>query len=398
MKSILIVSHAMELGGAENALLGLLENLDPNEYHVDLFLLRHTGELLRQLPEYVNLLPENPRYSCMAIPMGQVIRRKQFGVALARLIGKLCAKRKIKQLGFQDSDIELEYSHKYTVHAMPMISDKEYDLAISFLTPHYYVIEKVKAKRKAAWIHTDYSKVRVDRASQLQMWDRYDTIVSISDRVTDSFLSVFPELKEKVTVIGNMLPAAYIGRVADAMNAKPEMPEDGAVRLLSIGRFCVAKNFDSIPEICRNIIEAGISVKWYIIGFGGDEALIRQQIQRHGMEEHVIILGKKDNPYPYIKACDIYVQPSRYEGKCVSVIEAQALHKPVVITNYATSSSQLKNGVDGVIVPQDHHGCAEALAKIINDRELQEKLIANTYKTDYSNSHEVIKISKIIQG
>ena len=99
------------------------------------------------------------------------------------------------------------------------------------------------------------------------------------------------------------------------------------------------------------MIRAGLDVYWYIIGFGADEQLIRRKIAECGMDGRVVLLGKKENPYPYIVACDLYVQPSRYEGKCVAVREAQMLGKPVVITNYATSASQLEDGVDGVIVP-----------------------------------------------
>ena len=110
------------------------------------------------------------------------------------------------------------------------------------------------------------------------------------------------------------------------------------------------------------------------------------------MQEHVIMLGKKENPYPYLKACDIYVQPSRYEGKCVSVIEAQMLHKPVIITNYATSKSQLEDGVDGVIVPMENEKCAEGICRVIKDKELQKTLIENTKKRDYTNAEMVEKL------
>ena len=97
------------------------------------------------------------------------------------------------------------------------------------------------------------------------------------------------------------------------------------MKLLSIGRFTHAKNYDNVPDIARRIVtDYGIDdLRWYIIGFGGDEQLIRRNIDRAGMQEHVVLLGKKSNPYPYIKACDLYVQPSRYEGKSVTVREAQ---------------------------------------------------------------------------
>ncbi len=170
------------------------------------------------------------------------------------------------------------------------------------------------------------------------------------------------------------------------------------IKLVSIGRFTDAKNFDNVPQICKYILEKGIDVKWYIIGFGGDEALIKQKIKEFDMEQHVIILGKKENPYPYIKACDIYVQPSRYEGKAVAVREAQILNKPVVITNFETSKSQLTDGFDGVIVPMDNEGCAEGICNLIKDKELQQRLIENTKITDYTNKQELEKIYVLLEG
>ena len=93
------------------------------------------------------------------------------------------------------------------------------------------------------------------------------------------------------------------------------------------------------------------------------------------MEENVIILGKRSNPYPYIKTCDIYVQPSRYEGKSVTVREAQMLCKPVVVTNYPTAKSQINDGVDGVIVPMDNEGCAEGIVAFIQDVKKQPEIV-----------------------
>ena len=156
-----------------------------------------------------------------------------------------------------------------------------------------------------------------------------------------------------------------------------------------MGRYCTAKNFDNVPDICTRLRKTGLDVKWYIIGFGADEALIRRRIAEAGMQEYVILLGKKDNPYPYIAACDLYVQPSRYEGKCVTVREAQLLGKPVVITRYATSSSQLEDGVDGLVVSMDNEGCAAGIATLLRDPERMRCLRENCRRADYSNAEEV---------
>lgn len=133
------------------------------------------------------------------------------------------------------------------------------------------------------------------------------------------------------------------------------------------------------------------------MGFGGDEQLIRTNIEKYGMKDRVIILGKKDNPYPYIKNCDIYVQPSRYEGKAVTVREAQVLHKPVIVTDFPTAHSQVEDGYDGVIVLLDNKECAKGIERVIRDSDLQNKLIENMKKTHYSNEREVEKIYKLME-
>ena len=399
MKRILIVSHAMELGGAERSLIGLLNVLDPKRYEIDLFLLRHEGELLEYIPEYVHVLPKVAAYTVLARPMKDTLREGHFWLTGGRLYAKIKAARYNKKHQYKDSAVALEYSHKYIKRYMPKINPTvEYDLAISFLTPHYFVAEKVRAKKKIAWIHTDYKKVQINIPSETVMWGKYDYIASISEEVSKSFLEVCPSLRSKLILIENILPERLIKRQAMELDVTKEMPviKDG-FRLLSIGRYCIAKNFDNVPAICSCLLKKGFKVKWYIIGFGGDEELIRQKIAESKMEEYVILLGKKENPYPYIRACDLYVQPSRYEGKSVTVREAQMFAKPVVITAYPTSGSQLEDGVDGVVVPMDNEGCADGIAKLLNDPKKMQSLSEACRRRDYSNQKEVEKLYELLR-
>lgn len=394
-KSILICSHAMEIGGVERSLLDLLYTFDYEKYNVDLFLYRHSGEWLKDIPKRANLLPESKKYSSLLVPMTQLIKRGQFDVLLGRFIGKFMAKSYSRKHNFTHSAVAIEYSHKYAKAFMPKISpSKKYDLAISFLTPHYFVAEKVSADKKIAWIHTDYSTIDVNIESELKMWGRYDNIVSISKDCTKSFLEKFPSLSGKIIEIENILSAELI-KYKSSKFISDEINGEG-FNLLSIGRFSDAKNFDNVPEICKKIIDKGLNIKWYLIGYGGDEQLIRNKIAKFNMQDNVIIIGKKENPYPYIKACDAYIQPSRYEGKSVAVREAQILEKPVIITNYATAQSQLKDGYDGVIVPMDNDGCADGIYNVLTDKKLMQQLSFNCSQNDYTNSSEVEKIYELI--
>ena len=396
---IFIAMHYMEIGGAETALVGLLNALDPARVDVDLFLYDHRGEMMQFIPEWVNLLPQIPKYSVLERPIVELVKRGFWGIAAARLWAKWLSQKAYKRSGSTlENNGGLDKMSKCTTPLLPKINQSvTYDLAISFLTPHRIVAEKVKAKKKIAWIHTDYTRVWVDAEDELKVWQKYDYVASISGDVTNTFLQVFPSLAPKIVEIENTLSPTFVRKRAELQNVDKEIRHEGTITLLSVGRFSDAKNYDNVPDICKRLInETKLNIKWYIIGYGGDEALIRKKIKEAGMEEHVILLGKRSNPYPYIKACDIFVQPSRYEGKSVTVREAQMLCKPVVVTNYPTAPSQIRSGIDGVIVPMDNEGCAHGLAEVICDKPLQERIIAHLKTHDYGNESEVEKIYTLI--
>ena len=386
----------MHPGGAESALIGMLSAIDYTRYQVDLFLNRHEGDFMEQIPAEVNLLPINAKYASFAEPITTTIQRGQIPIAVSRLIGKIIARYKTGG-AHTDGGITGDYSHRYTKWALPVIQPQvEYDLAISFMTPHYFVAEKCRAKVKAAWIHTDYKQIVIDKESQIKMWAPYDRIIAVSADVANSFKDVFPTLTNKIQTIENILPIEYIYKQSEIEVS--DFPDDGFKRLLSVGRFSYPKNFDNIPAMCKHLLDLGLKVKWYIIGYGSGESSIREAISANGMENHVIILGKRANPYPYLKQCDLYVQPSRYEGKAVTVREAQALGKPVVITRFPTSGSQLADGIDGMIVPLDNEKCAEAIGQLLQDTERMAFLSNNCKKRDYSNKAEISKIYAMMEG
>lgn len=391
---IFIAMHYMKIGGAETALVGLLNALDPARVDVDLFLYDHRGEMMQFIPEWVNLLPQIPKYSVLERPIVELVKRGFWGIAAARMSAKLIGK--LTNVPSFSMDV---FTSLFTNKLLPTICpQKKYDLAISFLTPHTYVKNKVMAKKKIAWIHTDYTIYPIAKNVELPIWSSYNYIASISNDVTRTFLQVFPSLAPKIVEIENILSPSFVRKRAELQDVDKEIRQEGAITLLSVGRFSDAKNYDNVPNICKHLInETKLNIKWYIIGYGGDEALIRQKIKEAGMEEYVILLGKRTNPYPYIKTCDIYVQPSRYEGKSVTVREAQMLCKPVVVTNYPTAPSQIRSGIDGVIVPMDNEGCAHGLAEVICDKPLQERIIAHLKTHDYGNESEVEKIYELIE-
>lgn len=402
-KRIFISMHYMEIGGAESSLIGLLEALDPSKVDIDLFVFAHHGVFMSAIPDYVNLLPEDKGYAMMEEPIATVFKKGHPLIGIARLLAKWKTNR-----FYQLHSSEENHSAGFTyignevgkvLHALYDLG--EYDLAISYNYPHNIVLDKVKAKKKIAWLHTDYRQISINKEMELPMWGRYDHIVSISPGVTEGFLTVFPTLKYKMLECDNMLPKAYI----ETMAAQGSLDkEDGVLTLCSVGRICNAKNYDNIPYMAAALNELFMSqgtkikykdFKWLIVG-PGDHSTIDALSEELGVRDKVIFMGPSDNPYPYIKGCDIYVHPSRYEGKSIVVREAQVLCKPVIITNYATAKSQINNGVDGVICELNNKCVAEAIFGLAADVKKQNSIINHLQTHDYAGVVEVEKIYGLI--
>lgn len=395
MKRVLITSFDMGIGGVERSLVNMLDNFDYKNYRVDLMLYRHQGEFLDMIPEEVNLLEEKEGYNSFGEPLDKVIKDGKYALASARIKAKLMATstkliKKVDEIGYYQDQLANKYSNKYLQNL-----EKEYDVAISYVWPHDMVAYKVNAKKKIAWIHTDYSTIYVDRKVDLELWNKFDYIVSISQECTDVFVKMYPSLKEKIILVENIRAPKFINKMAN--EECEDMVDSDDIKLLTVGRLCYPKAIDNAIKAMKVLRDKSINnVKWYVIGYGPDEAMLKELIKENKLEDRFFLLGKKTNPYPYMKKCDIYIQPSRYEGKAVTVLEAQMLGKPVLITNYPTAKSQLKHNVDGYITDLSVNGIAKGIEKLINDVNLRRKLERNTKEFDYSNVEELEKLYEII--
>jgi len=391
---ILVFNHGLRLGGVERSLIGLLRAIPADAALIDLMLLEHEGELLTDVPEHIRVIPPRPEHAALIGPIRQALFGRHFAIGMARLLARLVVTAR-SLMGLPPGFL-LSRSFRYALPFLPRV-EGHYDLAISFMMPHDIVAKRVSASRKAGWIHTDYTSVPMGVATCFESadWGQMDRIISISTEVTQSFTKVFPEHQHRVVLIENSLDPSWV-RNSAAEGDVPEVTKDGRIVLCSVGRLTYQKAFDEAPIISRRLRELGVAHRWYIIGFGPDEDLIRGKIVEYGVEDSVVLLGKKTNPYPYINACDIYVQPSRYEGKAVAVREAQMLGKPVVIAGFSTASSQLEDGVDGIIAGPGVEGLTEALRQVASDPLLRDRLSRGTLGRDYGNLSEAAKVLALL--
>ncbi len=395
MRNILIASFDMEVGGVERSLISLLENFDYFNNKVDLMLYRHSGDFMNLLADKHELLSEVKEYATYRKSIKEILKDKLYMLAITRILANLNSRiigkiKNIDEIGY----IQMQRMWKYALPLLPKLN-KEYDVAISYLWPHYFVSEKVQAKRKIAWVHTDYSTIETDIDMDLKMWNKFDYIMAVSEECKNAFLKKYPILKDKVKVMENITSPDFIREMARE-NIEENIKNDNSFKLVSVARLSHAKGIDNAVKALKILHNRGLTnIKWYVVGYGGDEQMIRNLIKENNLEDSFILLGKKINPYPYMKVADIYIQPSRYEGKAVTVGEAQILGKPVIITNYTTANSQVNNGFDGYICELSVKGIVETIEKLYRDKDLRERLSRNCININYSNSYELEKLYQL---
>lgn len=396
MRKVLISSFDMEVGGVERSLISMLNNFDYDNNEVDLMLYSHTGDFMTLLTNKVNLLDQIDKYATFRKGIGQTIKEGNYSLGMIRLFSKLLAKViGIKNKIAEDGIYQMQLMWKYSLPILPKL-DKEYDVAISYLWPHYFIAEKVKAKKKIAWIHTDYSTIETDILMDLRMWDKFDFIMAVSEECKNAFLKKYPSLRNKIKVMENITSPEFIRKMAEE-DIEKDIKNNNSFKICSVARISYAKGIDNAVKALKILYDRGLTnIKWYVVGYGGDEVIIRKLIKENNLEDSFILLGKKTNPYPYMKVSDLYVQPSRYEGKAVTVTEAQILGKPVMITNYTTAKSQVKDKYNGYISELSVEGIADGIEKLLKDSRLRNTIAENCKNTDFSNSYELNKLYKII--
>lgn len=395
-KKILITACSLEVGGIERSLVGLLNVFDYEKYDVDVLLFSKKGEFLPLVKGKCNFLPEIPQCATLLDSIKSTVMKGHFMLGLSRVLSKIETTLKYKNSEYnEDAKVfaYLQSNWDKSIHFMPKIKT-EYDACLSFMWPHHFAAFNVKAKKKIAWIHTDYTKAALDREKDENVWNKFDSIAAVSDECGEVFLKVYPSLREKVVTVENILEQNFVREQSEEFVPEEMAGED--VKILTVGRMCYPKAFDRIVSVCEILKKRNLPFKWYAIGYGTEEAAVKALADEKGVADRMIFLGKRINPYPFMKECDIYAQPSRYEGKAVTVREAQMLGRPVLITDFDTARGQVKEGFDAVIVEQDEEKIADGIEKLIKDENERKRLSQNAYSTDYGNASEIQKIYDLI--
>ncbi len=388
MKSVLIVYGTMSIGGSTTSLLSLLQYFDRSKYEVDFALANNNGELQSMLPRDLNtlpaLMPENL----------QQLKQKSLRSIVEYCKAKMYAKKSCNSKNIMGQIMSYE-----NVRLSRSLT-KKYDIAISFIEnyPLVYVANNVVADKKITWIHVDYKAAGFIPRFDEKCFSKFDKIVLVSDECKKTFDSEFPKLSERSMVIENILTAATVNKLAE-QNTNIKVSEEN-LNIVTVCRISFAhKGLDRVVNAFNKLKQKNIrhNLKWYVIGDGVDYSEMTQRVKEYNLEDTIFLLGAKTRPLPYVKMMDVFLLPSRYEGKPMAVTEAQMLGIPPVVTNYASAAGQIKSQIDGLIVENTDDAVYDALRYLIQNQNEVIKWKNNLKHENFDNMQEIDKIYRIIE-
>jgi glycosyltransferase involved in cell wall biosynthesis len=394
MKKLLFVIPSLDAGGGEKSLINLLHALDLSQYDVDLLLYHKKGLFLASLPVNINLISMNEDFVIFSKPL--------FNSLLIFLIqGKI--KFFVNRLLFFFAN-RLEKNNIYAEqkswkYVSPTIGNltKSYDASIGFLEKSsiYFIVEKVKSKIKIGWIHTHYSKSGMNPNFDRPFFKDLDFIVTISEACKSDINNNFPEFESKTLIIYNILLPSLINKLSQIIIEDDFFKYDG-IKLLTIARLSKEKGIDLAIQTCREFLKYNNNFKWYVIGDGAMRKSLEQMIDEYGLKDNFILLGLKNNPYPYLKYADCYIQPSYYEGKSIAIDEAKIMRKPILVTNYPSAIDQIQDGINGKITAMDPVIIAQSIQDILQDEAFKSKIKTISEMELSDSTLEIEKIYKLI--
>lgn len=390
-KKILFVYPNMKVGGSTTALLSLLKNLGPDKYEIDIQLLNNAGPLIEYIPEYVNLLPEALKHNGRLSHLGRIVTyivKGYFWEALFRVLRS--SNKKWFKTYFSEC-IAREFSVK---------NQTQYDYAVSFIEgwSNRYIAYNTKASKKYGWIHSMFSKTTDNSLGEVGWIEKLDKIVFVSPECKAEFDKMMPAYSNKSVFLENITDSSFVKQRASEFTENDIQYErfiaHTGLKLVTVCRLHLeTKGLDRLVSCAGKLKSDGVKFLWYIIGEGKDRERVSNLINESGLENEVILIGEKLNPFPYVKAADLSCLLSRYEGKPLIVTESMILGTPVFVTEYMSARNQIDNGINGFITPNSDQ-VADAFGDFVKNADVIEKIKHNLNNSEYGNKKYISVIEK----
>lgn len=384
----------MNIGGTEKALLTMLSEIDQEKYDVTLLMLEEYGGFLSDIPEWVNI-----KYLKYYSDIKNILNKPLHITALEQIKSGKIGKFLKYSYFYLLSKIKKDriFLFKHVLKNYPNL-EQEYDLAVAYAGPmdfiSYFVTNKIKAKKKIQWVHFDITKINFNYSFAKEIYSKFDKIFTVGEEAKEKFIKNIPSLKDKVEVFYNIISRNLVKQMSERENFTDGF--DG-IRILTVGRISQEKNQGMTIPILARLKSDGYNIRWYCIGDGGDyKSECERLIKSYNIEDSYILLGTKTNPYPYMKNCDIYVQPSLYEGYCVTLIEARCFENPIVATNFTSAKEQLIETGCGLVSEINENDLYIKIKEILDNDKLREEIKSNLRNHTFDTSKEIDKLYKVV--
>ena len=383
-KKIAFVANCCIVGGVETALINLLNTFDLEKYDVTLYTNFSGNPVVERIPSEIRCV-DLDRYNIKRV-YNEAINKHDYITAL-KLMKNYAMFRLTKDF----------YNKTAWLYRHIQFNDEKYDCVIAYkYGPSTIVLanESFCASKKVVWAHGDMPYFSKNYIRNLCLFDK---CFCVSEYIRGYFLQYCPSMAGKTDVFHNVLDAKVIIRKAEETAA--EIDASRKVMLVTVGRLGQDKGQVVIPETASLLEKNGIDFAWYLVGDGPTRSEIEQGIQIFHMENNVFLLGTKDNPYPYMRACSIYVQTSTSEGWCLTTQEARILHKPCVVTDIPVMHEQFKDGINGIIANgTDADALYEGILRLINSPELTERIVDNLKSEPQDGTIEIQKLYDFLES
>lgn len=384
---LLILFVHGHIGGAMTALVNFVNALDPEKYEIDLLFyeIEHPLEGIR--PE-VHVLPQADDGRHYLAKLCSPAYLAAFARSLYYKKLRHCKLLAVQQFAQQGC----RFSRPLAEH---------YDTAIAFeLTwPFYYMMKRVDAGRKLVWHHNDYHAIGYRFDWDKPFFDRTDGMVFVSRECMEKFLRLHPEYHDKSFFMPNIMSKAPLEARAAQPVTLPFEPVRPGLNFVTVARIEFAtKGLDRmIPLLCRLRDEGLLDrMRWLVIGGGRDETTFREMIRQNGLEQVVFPIGMKENPLPYLRKADVFLLPSRNEGKPIVVTEAQILGLVPVVTHYTSAPEQIEDGVDGFILENNDEALYHGIRELLLHPEKLDPARAVLRTREYTNEHDIARFDAIL--
>lgn len=388
-KKIIFVNGHMNVGGVEKTLLDLLNAIDYTKYDIDLLLIEELGDYISLINNNINIIYKNTNniYGPFISTIIKNLKRGNIRDVLHRII-------------IQISFIIGPKCYYLLKPFFPI--SKHYDYAIAYRPGECanLVAYVVNSNKKLCWWHhgeCNYNKKEIDYS--IKIWKHFDKIVTVSNACQKMIKLKFPIFSDKIVTLPNMLNINQLNILAEKQAPYTEIKNK--LILVTVGRLYIEKHIENVVDAAAQLIDRGYSkFVWFIIGDGDLYNCIKEKINKYNLDKWVIMLGSINNPYPYIKYADILVHTSYIEAQCTTMLEAMALKTPCVITRTINPQDFTFDNYNCLIAEQNNYSLTTRIIEIINNKELQNKLINNGEKTaiNYTPQNIISQFEFIIKN